>query len=120
MGLWKCPKTKRCVDETEVCDGVEHWEEFDEISCGDETNCENFTCFEGYVKCGDLKSCVKVSCTDIHHKQPAKSCSHSNFHLLCAIFRRKTFVMEHPPAQIGLMSCAMIPVFRQVSRADTP
>ena len=53
-GLTKTPSHK-CISDIFICNG-----NIDIEDGSDEENCETHTCIEGYVKCGDLKTCVKV------------------------------------------------------------
>ena len=48
-------RNHKCIREHLVCDGIIHSEDG-----SDEDNCEMHTCAKGYVKCGDLKTCIEV------------------------------------------------------------
>ena len=54
-GYWKGP-TGKCLAETMVCDGREDYER------GlDEVDCRWHRRTKGFIKCGDLKTCVQAS-----------------------------------------------------------
>ena len=55
-GQWKCSKCYECIDEAKLCDASD-----DCIGGSDEENCETYPCLNGYVKCGDLTTCILVS-----------------------------------------------------------
>ena len=58
---YSCPSglrkthSHKCISDFLVCNG-----NIDIEDGSDEENCETHTCIEGYVKCGDLKTCIEV------------------------------------------------------------
>ena len=65
-GFWKT-RSHKCIPVGLMCDG-----NINSADGSDEANCEAYTCTEGYVKCGDLKTCVAVRVT-LYSRAKAKA-----------------------------------------------